>query len=149
MAKSRLAYLEGLEILCFVAGPRSRSLAYPGKLKSMPSPNWKEGQRVRVRTRQVTEDDRKTNRYFDHMAGLTGTIQNIYTNEEIAIKVDPDCMSAITRDVHKTSTERMRAKFLDNVSDEQKKQLTSEELNFEANYTMLVKGSDLELLKTK
>ena len=115
----------------------------------MPSPNWKEGQRVRVRTRQVTEDDRKTNRYFDHMAGLTGTIQNIYTNEEIAIKVDPDCMSAITRDVHKTSTERMRAKFLDNVSDEQKKQLTSEELNFEANYTMLVKGSDLELLKTK
>ena len=104
---------------------------------------------MRVRTRQVTEDDRKTSRYFDHMAGLTGTIQNIYSNDEIAIKVDPECMSAITSDVHKISTERMRQKFLDNVSEEQKKQLSSEELKFDANYTMLVKGSDLEPLAGK
>lgn len=106
--------------------------------------NWKEGQRVRVVERPVTEEDRKTNRYFDHMAGLTGIIQNIYSNEEIAIKVDDSCMSTITRDVHKVSTERMRAKFLDNVSEEQRKQLTPDELNFSANYTMLVRGADLE-----
>ena len=40
---------------------------------------WKEGDRVRIKTRPVTEEDRKTNRYFDHMAGLVGTVQNIYS----------------------------------------------------------------------
>lgn len=110
-------------------------------------PNWKEGERVRVVSRQVTEDDRKNNRYFDHMAGLTGTIQNIYSNDEIAVKIDPDCMSAISRDVHRVSTERMRQKFVDNISEEQKKQLSPDELNFDANYVLLVRGADIETLK--
>jgi hypothetical protein len=110
-------------------------------------PNWKEGERVKVKERPVTEDDRKTNRYFDHMANLTGTIQNIYAEDEIAIKVDASSMSNVSTDVHRVSTERMRQKFLDNVSEEQKKTLTPEELNFNANYVMLVKSSDLEPLK--
>jgi len=110
-------------------------------------PNWKEGERVRVITRDVTEEDRKGNRYFDHMAGLTGTIQNIYGNDEIAIKIDSDCMNAVSRDVHKVSVDRMRQKFLDNISEEQKKHLTPEELNFSANYVLLLRGDDLELVK--
>jgi phosphate uptake regulator len=106
--------------------------------------NWREGERVRIVTRPVSEEDRKTNRYFDHMAGLTGTIQNIYSAEEIAIKVDPDCMSRVTKDVHGVAVDRMREKFLNAVSDEQKKQLTQEEINFNANYVLLVRSEDLE-----
>jgi hypothetical protein len=110
-------------------------------------PNWKEGERVQVVTRPVTDEDRKSNRYFDHMAGLSGIIQNIYGEDEIAIKVDPSCMSKVTSDVHRVSVERMRAKFLDNVSEEQKKHLTPEELNFNANYVLLIRSKDLEPLK--
>ena len=51
-------------------------------------PNWKEGDRVRVVTRPTTEEDRAKNRYFDHMAGLTGTVQSTYSLEEIAIRID-------------------------------------------------------------
>ena len=109
--------------------------------------NWKEGQRVKIVTRPVTEEDRKANRYFDHMAGLTGTIHNIYSDDQIAIKIDPDCMSSVTGDVHRTSNERMREKFLSNISEEQKKQLTNEEINFTANYVLLVRSADLEPLK--
>jgi len=38
----------------------------------------------------------------------------------------------------------MRDKFLANVSEEQKKQLSKEELEFGANYVVLVQKSDLE-----
>lgn len=107
-------------------------------------PSWKDGDRVRIVRRAVTEDDRKTNRYYEHMAGLVGTVQNVYSDTEIAVKIDPDCMSKITADVQKEATSRMREKFLANVSEEQKKQLTKEELEFDAHYVQLVQSSDLE-----
>ena len=106
--------------------------------------SWKEGDRVRIVKRAVTEEDRKKHRYYEHMAGLTGTIENVYGKDEIAIKIDPDSLSDVTRAVHKEATKRMRAKFIENVSEEQKKQLTAEELNFEANYVLLVQGTDIE-----
>jgi hypothetical protein len=105
---------------------------------------FKEGDHVKVVTRAVTEEDRKTNAYFDHMAGLTGTVQNIYGGEGIAVKMDVDSLSKVTQDVHKESVKRMRQKFLDNISEEQRKQLTTEELNFDAHYMLLVKSDDLE-----
>lgn len=105
---------------------------------------WKEGDRVRIVTRPVEEDDRKSSRYYDHMAGLVGTIQNIYSDTEIAIKIDPEFMTKITAEVQKEATNRMREKFLSNISEEQKKQLSKEELEFEAHYVQLVQSKDLE-----
>ena len=61
--------------------------------------NWKEGDRVRVVTREVTAEDRNANRYFSHMAGVVGTVQNVYGKDEIAIKVDPSSLSPISADV--------------------------------------------------
>lgn len=95
-------------------------------------------------TRPVTEDDRKANRYFEHMAGMVGTVQNVYAADQVAIKVDSASLTKVSANVHKIATERMREKFLANVSDEQRKQLTSEELNFSANFMLLVRGADLE-----
>jgi len=109
-------------------------------------PTWKEGDRVRVVTRAVTEEDRKKNRYFAHMGGLLGTVQNVYGPGEVAIKVDSASLSKISADVHRTAVERMREKFLGSISEEQKKQLTAEELNFNAHYVLLVQGSDLEMI---
>jgi hypothetical protein len=104
---------------------------------------WKPGVRARVKTRPVTDDDRKNNRYFDHMAGLSGTIQQVY-EDGVALVVEPASMSSVTADVHKTATQRMRDKFLGQISEEQKKQYTKEELDFNANYVLLVQESDLE-----
>jgi hypothetical protein len=108
---------------------------------------WKEGDRVRVVTRAVTEDDRKKNRYFEHMAGLVGTVQNVYNADEISIKIDPQSLGKVTEDVHKQATQRMRDKFLNAISEEQKKQLTKEELDFDAHYVLLVQSNDLEKAK--
>lgn len=107
-------------------------------------PNLKEGDKVRIVTRQVTEEDRKKNLYYDHMGGLTGVVENIYSDTEVAVKIDLDTLSKISRDTHTTATERLRTKFINNIPEEQKKMLTSEELNFDAHYMLLVMGKDLE-----
>ncbi len=99
---------------------------------------------MRVVSREVTEDDRKANRYYEHMAGLVGTVQNVYSETEIAIKIDTDFMTPITAGVQREATMRMREKFASNISEEQKKQLSKEELEFEAHYVQLVQSSDLE-----
>lgn len=99
---------------------------------------------MRVVTRPVTEEDRKSNRYYEHMAGLVGTVQNIYSDAEIAIKIDSEFMTKITSDVQKEATLRMREKFQSNISEEQKKQLSKEELEFDAHYVQLVQAKDLE-----
>ncbi len=105
---------------------------------------WKEGQRVRVVAREVTEKDREENRYFAHMGGLTGIVQNVYSEEEIAVKMDLDSLTSVSADVHKTATERMRDQFVGSISEEQKKQLTKEELAFTPHYVLLVRSADLE-----
>jgi len=107
-------------------------------------PKWKEGDLVRVIAREVTEEDRKKNRYFEHMAGLSGTVQNVYSDAEIAVRIDPASMSKITKDVHTTATERMKDKFLDGLPQEQRRNLTELELDFKAQYVLLVQSSDLE-----
>jgi hypothetical protein len=107
-------------------------------------PNWKEGDRARVVKRPVTDEDRKKNRYFDHMAGLVGTIQNVYPTHDVALNVDLPSMTPVSAEVHTMATQRMRDRFAKDTSEEQKKQLTKEDLEFTANYVVLVQVSDLE-----
>ncbi len=106
--------------------------------------SFKEGDRIRIKSRAVTEDDRKTNRYFEHMGGLTGTVQNVYANNEHAVRIDDSSLSKKTQSVHKEATQRMRAKLLDGLSEVQKKELTKEELEFDVHFMLLVHGEDME-----
>lgn len=105
---------------------------------------WKEGDRVRVKTRPVTEEDRKKNRYFEHMSGLTGVVTNVYSDHQVALRVDVDSTTPITREVLTAATQRMRDGFLNDISEAQKKLLTKEEMEFNANYVVLTQESDLE-----
>jgi hypothetical protein len=106
--------------------------------------DWQIGDRVRVVSRPVTDEDRKTNRYFEHMCGLVGAIQNVYDSGEVAVNVEVGDLGEISRQVHSKATDRMRAKFSDNVTEEQRKALTKEEMEFTPHYVLLVKGKDVE-----
>ena len=56
---------------------------------------WKENDRVHVIDRPVTLEDRKSNRYFEHMVGQVGTVQAVYGPDEVAVKVDPEALSKV------------------------------------------------------
>lgn len=103
----------------------------------------KEGDRVRVSTKGIAAEERPMNSLYEHMDGLTGTVANYYNKEEIAVNIDPDTLGPVPAKVHKEAGKRMRQRFLDNISEEQRKMLTKEELGFEPNYVVLVREEDL------
>lgn len=105
---------------------------------------WKPGDRVKVRQRKATEADRENFTYFEHLAGLTGTVRNVFSQDEVAVAIDFVSMPEGMLKAHTEAVKRMRAKFLGSLSEEQRRSLSPEEKRFSANYVILVKGSDLE-----
>lgn len=104
----------------------------------------KEGDRVKIKTRKVTEEDTLSQMYYEHMQGLTGTVANYYSKNEVSINIDFDSLGKIPEDVHSVATKRMRKSFRKNSSEEQRKALTKEEIAFTPHYVLLVAESDLE-----
>lgn len=104
----------------------------------------KEGDKVRVVTREITEQDRKVYGLFEHMLGMSGVVENIYSPTEVAVKVDLDCLPKIPADVHKEATKKMRERLTENVGEEARKLMTKEELEFVPHYMILVRQDDLE-----
>ena len=105
---------------------------------------WKPGQKVRVVTRKVTAEDKAKSRYFEHMAGAQGEVQTVYADDTVAIQVAPETLGETPRGVHRTATVKMREKFSSQISEEQRKALSKEELEFDTNYVLLVRSEDLE-----
>jgi len=84
---------------------------------------------------------------YPYMDGLVGKVANVYSSEEISVELDLDALTPILADVHKKSTERIRAKLLDgnnSLSEEAKKKLTEAELNFTPHFVVLVTENDLQ-----
>ena len=104
----------------------------------------KEGDRVRIVKRPASAEDSAVTHYYDHMGGLTGTVENYYSDQEVAVKVEIDSLSDIARKVHKDATKKMREKFEDSIGAEQRGQLTPQELKFTPHYMVLVRAKDLE-----
>src|SRR5437867_2709134 len=107
-------------------------------------PKWKTGDRVKIVHRDVTASDRVANSYYAHAAGLSGTVQTVYGPDEVAVRIDPEAFGSLLADAHKEAVKRMRAKFLDSLGEEQRRKLTREEKQFDANYVLLISSKDLE-----
>ena len=106
----------------------------------------KEGDRVRVIDRELNTQDKAIHAHFEHMANLTGTVENYYGADEIAVKVDLESLPKVASDVHKAATDRMRAKFIDSTGDEARKMLSKEEIEFVPHWVILVRESDIEVI---
>ncbi len=101
---------------------------------------------MRVVTRPVLPEDRRTYRYFEHMAGLTGVVANVYGPEEVTVRVDKESAKPVGLTVHKEAVLRLRAKVVKELSEDAKSRFNNGELDFDANYVLLVRGEDLEKL---
>ena len=103
----------------------------------------KEGDQVRV-TGSKGSADNLSEKLFPHLIGREGVVSNHYNTDEVAVQVDLESLTPAMREVHQEATNRLRAKFLENVGEEAKKQLTKEELEFTPHYVLLVSEADLE-----
>jgi hypothetical protein len=107
-------------------------------------PSVKEGDKVRVSLEKASSEDMELHSLFGHMDGLTGVVENHYSPTEIAVKVDIDSLGKVPGKIHTEATKRMRRKFSDAISEEQKKHLTREEMQFVPHYVILVREADLQ-----
>ncbi len=105
-----------------------------------------EGSKVRIKTRPVTPDDRKSNRYFEHMQGLEGVVTAVYSEEEVALEIRKETVNNVCTEVHNEAVRRLRVKFKEGSSEESRSHLTPEELNFDAHYILLARADDLEAI---
>ena len=103
-----------------------------------------EGDRVRILTREVSPMDQADRIYYAHMAGLTGTVANVYNDNEVAVNIDLESLEGPAKDVHDTATRRMQTAFRESSTEEQRKVLTKEEMAFVPHFVALVKMSDIE-----
>ncbi len=105
---------------------------------------FKEGDRVRVKARNVSEQEVLEGRYAPFMAGATGTILKIYDPKQIAVNLDIESLPEEVRQRHAEQQEAMHRRWLDSLSDEARNRLTDQEKAFHLNYVVLLAESDLE-----
>lgn len=104
----------------------------------------RQGDRVRIKAREQTEDDIKSQLYYPHYGGMTGTIQKVYSKAEVAVAVEMESVSREIRKRHDDVRDQMKTKWLDGLSEEGRNRLTEREKDFNLRYVVLVAMSDLE-----
>ncbi len=109
---------------------------------------FKEGDRVRVKTREPEGKEAFEGRYAPHLGGTTGTVLKVYNPEEIAVDLDIDSLPPAIRTRHAEQQSAMHEKWLNSLSDEARGRLTDEEKSFRLRYVVLLPESDLEALKS-
>jgi ribosomal protein L21E len=105
---------------------------------------FKEGDRVRVKGRNASEQEVLEGRYAPFMAGATGTILKIYDSKQIAVNLDIASLPEEVRQRHAEQQETMHRRWLDSLSEEARNRLTDQEKAFHLNYVVLLTESDLE-----
>ncbi len=111
--------------------------------------NVNEGDRVRIASREQTEDDEKSGMYYNHYAGLTGVVQKVYSKQEVSVDVELESLTREIRKRHEEVRDQMKTKWLDGLSEEGRGKLTEREKDFTLRYVILVAMSDLEKVAAK
>jgi ribosomal protein L21E len=107
-------------------------------------PSIKEGDRVRIKTREATPDDLKSGLYYPHFAGLTGTVYKIYNKEEVTVEIETESLPRDVRLRHEKIRDQMKTKWLDGLSEEGRSKLTDREKDFQLRYMVLTGLNELE-----
>ena len=108
-----------------------------------------DGDRVRIVTREVADDDMKSGLYYAHYAGMTGLIQKYYNANEISVEVEMESLTKDIRKRHDDVRDQMKTKWLDGLSEEGRGKLTEREKDFNLRYVILVAEKDLEKIAAK
>ncbi len=106
---------------------------------------FNEGERVQIVDRESNADDVKSGLFYNHFRGLTGTVQKVYSTQEIAVEIEQESLAEAVAARHLDVQETMKAKWLDGLSEEAKSRLTDKERDFKLRYTLLVHANDLKI----
>jgi hypothetical protein len=106
--------------------------------------NFKTGDGVRIKTREVTADDSKTGLYYPFFGGLVGRVDHVYDDGSICMDVDIESLGEEARKRHLATQEAERKRWLEGLSGEARVRLTEEQKRLKISYKLLVSKKDLE-----
>ena len=105
---------------------------------------FKRGDRVAIADREVTAADRKSGLYYRHFGGLRGVVDQVYDVEgEVCVEVDQDSLPADILRRHLSIQEQARQKWLNSLSDQERRSLPEEQRQLLMKYTVMVAPEDL------
>ncbi|MHB0999426.1 MAG: hypothetical protein ACYC27_09290 [Armatimonadota bacterium] len=107
---------------------------------------FKEGDYVKIITRESTPADVKNRTFYPYFCGLAGTVDKVY-DDEVCIKVDLDTLPEDILQRHQSIQDSIKRKWLNGLSGEARNRLSADEKRFELAYTLLVQAADLEKAK--
>lgn len=108
-----------------------------------------EGDHVRISDREAVAADVKSQLFFPHYRGLSGTLTKLFADNTAVVTVDPESLPADVRARHESDTARTRQKWLDGLSDEARNRLSAGEKKFSLRYTVLAAVDDLTAEQAK
>lgn len=115
----------------------------PAKADPKTQSQLAEGQAVRLADREPSAADTKSQLFYSHYRGLTGTITKLYDDDTANVSVDFASLPVPIRARHAAGTDAMRQKWLDGLSEEARSRLSATEKQFALRYSLLVSVSDL------
>jgi len=107
--------------------------------------DMKTGDRVRIKTREVTTTDLESGYYFRHYGGMEGEVARVFA-DDIAVRMERESLGPDVRKMHEHIEQRVKDKFLTGLSEEGRKRLSPEERSVNLNFVVLVHPADLEPL---
>jgi hypothetical protein len=102
-----------------------------------------DGDSVKVSDRESTPADIKSQLFYEHYRGLTGTVAKVYADGTASVNIDPETLPSQLSGRHGEGAEAVRRKFLGELSEEGRNKLSAAEKKFAIRYTILVATSDL------
>jgi hypothetical protein len=109
----------------------------------MPN-TFAEGDRIQVTDREPVAADIKSQLFYQHYRSVTGTIAKVYADGTAAVNVDPASLSKDIATRHTSTSDNLRQKWLDSLSEEARNKLSGADKNFSLRYTILIAQSDLQ-----
>jgi hypothetical protein len=103
-----------------------------------------EGDKVRVKDRDQVAADIKSQLFYEHYRNLTGTLAKLYSDGTASVYVDSDALAKDIAQRHSQSSDSLRQKWLEGLSEEARNKLSTADKNFTLRYTILIAASDLE-----
>lgn len=105
----------------------------------------KEGDIVKVKDREQTSADIKSQLFYDHYRNLVGKITKIFADNTATVMIESDALPRDIANRNVSNSEGIRQKWLDTLSEEAKNRLSAAEKKVSLRYSMLIHVSDLEI----
>ena len=104
------------------------------------------GDRVKVAQREMTAADYKTGLFYDYFCKLTGTIERIYEDKTVCVRVEMDSLPEDVRKRHLEVQEAVKKRWMSGLSQEQRDKLSEADKAVKLGYNILIGEPDVEVI---